>query len=101
VTSIDILLVRAKRLNGSNDDALEEEWNNLCAREHESLIADLEMRIANMTPEERAEEARHSDSNPFTPEEEAELEEFLNRGAQQAKAMYFQNARKSRHKRQR
>lgn len=99
MTSTEGLIKRAHRLAGGSDDALEAQWDNVCAQIHESMIRELEEQIERMTPEEMAEEAQNSDSSPFTPEEEAELEEFLSRGAAQAKQMYFQNARKGKRKR--
>lgn len=80
MTSIDMLLTRAKRLHGVNDDALEEEWNTMLDMEVESLLADLDARIANMTPEEL----------------EAELDAALSIGAEAEKKYWFAQQRKKR-----
>lgn len=98
MTSVDTLLTRAKRLHGMNDDALEEEWANLCSVAHEELIKDLEEQIARMTPEEQEAEQQNSVSS-FSPAEEAEFEEWLSRGAKEAKAAYFANARRKKRER--
>ncbi len=96
MSSIDSLLTRAKRLHGANDDALEEEWNNMLDMEVESLLADLEAKIAIMTPEEREAERQNDAGLTLTPELEAELEAALTRGEGDIKKYWFAQQRKKR-----
>jgi hypothetical protein len=95
MSSIDSLLTRAKKLHGINDDALEVEWNNMLDLEVESLMADIDAAIANMTPEEREAEQK-SDGLTLTPELEAEITAALAEGEGDIKKYWFAQQRKKR-----
>src|ERR1700680_3572390 len=96
MTSIDTLLIRAKRLHGVNDDALEAEWNDMLDLEVESLLADLDARISQMTPEELEAEAYNDAELLIPPEIEAELDAALSINGEVEKKYWFAQQRRKR-----
>lgn len=92
MTSLDGLLIRAKRLHNLTDDSeLEEEWNVLCSNAKAEMIADLEEQIARGLAD--GNEPEPVDQNELEALE-AEFRSYLAAAAAEAKAVYFQNARK-------
>jgi hypothetical protein len=96
MTSIESLLTRAKKLHGINDDALEVEWNNMLDMEVESLMADLEDKIARMTPEELEAEEQNKMSPSEFEQLEKELTAALAEGEGDIKKYWFAQQRKKR-----
>jgi len=94
MASLDALLTKARKLHGTNDDVLEEEWSNMLDMEVESLLADLDARISTMTPEELVAE----EANALPPEEFeqlcTELNAVLDTGADAEKRAWFAQQRR-------